>query len=197
MEQLGIKHLGRRLAYGLKFYIDKDSSYPTMLGIDQFNRVILSEYTYKTPNSDSIFTRPIIHSEFNNPILRDLSCLTKEITHNGEKFIPLVELAKLNFGSNFISLEKVFSNDNPFIKFLGRGDSGGDDHQYTFGSVFFGLNKQSFSFYSHEPTDDCVTHCDTIWQYKLIEWLLEHHFHLDEPEGTWIDVNTLPKNPYE
>lgn len=33
--------------------------------------------------------------------------------------------------------------------------------------------------------------------YYVIEKLLEWHFHIDEPEGTWIDVNTLPKNPYE
>jgi hypothetical protein len=31
------------------------------------------------------------------PILYPISCLTKEITHNGERFIPIVELAKIAF----------------------------------------------------------------------------------------------------
>lgn len=30
-----------------------------------------------------------------------------------------------------------------------------------------------------------------------LEIMLENHIQLDEPEGTWIDVNTLDVNPYE
>lgn len=38
---------------------------------------------------------------------------------------------------------------------------------------------------------------DELVSYWIIEKLLEWHFVIDEPEGTWIDVNTLEKNCYE
>jgi len=33
--------------------------------------------------------------------------------------------------------------------------------------------------------------------YGAINKLLEWHFHLDEPEGTWVDVNTVDVSPYQ
>lgn len=34
-------------------------------------------------------------------------------------------------------------------------------------------------------------------QLAIIEWLIEHRFHIDEEEGTWISVDELSVNPYE
>lgn len=34
-------------------------------------------------------------------------------------------------------------------------------------------------------------------KYADIQKLLEWHFVIDEPDGTWIDANTLDENPYK
>ena len=33
--------------------------------------------------------------------------------------------------------------------------------------------------------------------YRIIQWLITHNFHIDEPQGTWINVDELDTNPYE
>jgi hypothetical protein len=33
--------------------------------------------------------------------------------------------------------------------------------------------------------------------YRVIQWLIAHNFHIDEPLGTWISVDELETNPYE
>jgi len=33
--------------------------------------------------------------------------------------------------------------------------------------------------------------------YRVIQWLIAHNFHIDEPQGAWISVDELETNPYE
>lgn len=42
------------------------------------------------------------------PYLRPLSSLTEEIEHNGERFVPLVELFKLSRGAYQMNIEKAY-----------------------------------------------------------------------------------------
>lgn len=151
MEQLGIKHLGRRLAYGVKA-INAFKQTVEVLGLQNGNESVGNElWVFKHPNGD--YLQGYLYEC--KPILRDLSDLTKEITHKGEKFVPIERLSKLY----------------PNVP-----------------------NWNDFSAFWISTTSRLK---NTIVEYCVVEWLLEHHFHIDEPEGTWIDVNNLPKNPYE
>jgi len=102
-------------------------------------------------------------------ILRSLSDLTKPITHKGETFVPI---------------EVLFALEYPTHK--------------------------TIKYYHIEVPNwvEC-SHINTVATTKLllneidrnpnwmIEKLIEWQFVLDEPEGTWIDVNNLETNPYK
>jgi hypothetical protein len=65
---------------GSRIYIDSDAlDCPTIEGIDGPN-VIISEYRYKTPNCEGIFTRPRIWRNVDSikPILRRIEDITEE-----------------------------------------------------------------------------------------------------------------------
>jgi hypothetical protein len=47
-------------------------------------------------NNETITVHEVISNSFHKPIVRPLSDLTKEITHNGETFVPKDELRKLS-----------------------------------------------------------------------------------------------------
>ena len=71
MEKLELKYLAPYLPYGLKFYwedLKGNINEPWSLTINSIDFALENQ---------------------NKPILRPLSDLTKEITHNGEKFIPI------------------------------------------------------------------------------------------------------------
>lgn len=179
MQQLTIKHLGRRLAYGLKV-------------LDGWGDIRTMKYTHLDDENNGFIVGV-------KPILRNLSDLTKEIEHKGEKFVPIVKLAQLNFGKNYVRTFRVFGTDTFYVEFIGRGDGGGDEPEYLYNKVQFAYSSFHKSFIVGEIEEDgkTFTHCDSIYQLNCLEKLLEWHFHIDEPEGTWIDVNSLPENPYK
>jgi len=168
MQQLTIKHLGRRLAYGLKVcqfdeqFID-GYRVLELAGLSEQNRYLESDLD--EDEKHLIHVREItfwIKGKYGlnstahtvKPILRPLTDLTKEIEHKGEKFVPIVRISELY---------PNVPNWNSF---------------------------STFWISTANIKDTIVEHC-------VFEWLLEHHFHIDEPEGTWIDVNSLPENPYK
>ncbi len=109
-------------------------------------------------------------------LLRPLSDLIKGIEHNGEKFVPLAFLAEINFGGNYIFPERVFEGDHVYRHyFVGRGDTGGCEPEYTYGSVCLEYNNYYNSFIVSEEGDS-MTHCHDLNQLKLIQQLHEWHF---------------------
>jgi len=87
MKTLTIEHLSAYLPYGLKF--------------------ISGHYLVGLYGGGSDITRPILLSEtmsgqidweanmdMDKPLLRPLSQLTETIEHNGERFVPIIEMAK-------------------------------------------------------------------------------------------------------
>ena len=84
MEQITIKELAPYLPYGLKGIIETKSSY--------------YEVELVTMNKSTIQTKPQIHGftyceyKYFKPLLKPLSDLTKEIEHNGKKFVPIEKL---------------------------------------------------------------------------------------------------------
>ncbi len=115
------------------------------------------------------------------PILRPLSDLTKPIEHKGEKFVPIVELAKFLYER--ISIAEDF-------KLI-------EDRVY-FGSISssqFWYSKEMKCFCSMFNNSDIPVHN----QLQLFQQLLKWHFDLfgGIESGEAIDVNTLDINPYK
>ena len=87
-----IEKLAPYLPYGLKFY-QIHTSY-----IDEFTLVGIYEFlNYK--------------QDYYKPILHPLSNLTKEIEHNGEKFIPYDRLKTIVSNNQWIKIYNTIGND--------------------------------------------------------------------------------------
>lgn len=102
------------------------------------------------------------------PILRPTSDLTKEITHKGETFVPMVKIAKILYGCDF--------NYEFGISESGIGVNIYDGETYLNSTVFW-IDKCSISVFD-----------------LLFEWHFDTRNLIDKGEA--IDVNTLPNNPY-
>lgn len=117
------------------------------------------------------------------PILRPLSDLTKEIEHNRERFVPLDIIYSLWADSYCIRDYKVDEKGFSYI------DETGNEY-HTNIEILEGILRETV-YHDGELIE--AFNCDYLKVEKLIEW----HFVIDEPEGTWIDVNTLNENPYK
>lgn len=100
---LTIKHLSAYLPYRLSILRPDNKTIIDVVGLCGnlyiFNEIGKNE-TYGS-----------IKSSFNKPILRNLSDLTKEIEHNGTRFIPMEMLRKV-FGFEYqITLKFDFKDD--------------------------------------------------------------------------------------
>jgi hypothetical protein len=104
-------------------------------------------------------------------LLLNLSDLTKEIEHNGEKFVPILEILKVNGKWNRNIDRCLF--DGAFIKEIG----------YHYGQP----NNESFQISEtiKYPISNVRTH----------EWLLKNHFDVFGliEAGLAIDLNTINK----
>lgn len=100
--------------------------------------------------------------------------LTKEIEHKGEKFIPIVELAKLA-GHKYAELSE--SKDCAKV---------GRDERFCYDNGFYLENKYVMN--KVYPL---------VHQFKLSLKLIEWHFNLMDEGEEFIDVNTLLVNPYK
>ena len=185
--KLEIKHLAPYLPYGLKVYHSafmfrsnwNENEIGVMVGAtdniqnETFDIVMIRERDkYKLQDSRNHF----------KPILRPLSDLTKEIEHNGEKFVPILELARL---SNFC----IYDNH----KIVEKHSFGSADSE---ASYMFSYNKESISFEienwnSFEGSSfEFVSNNFELVQ-KLLEWYFDV-FSLIE-QNLAIDINTLKR----
>ena len=90
--ELTIEHLAAYLPYVLKcldLKAEPDSNIFTLESVSIYRVVSDSEGNFD------------IGFEEIKPILRSLSDLTKEIEHNGEKFVPMIELLKIEMDLHF------------------------------------------------------------------------------------------------
>ncbi len=115
------------------------------------------------------------------PILRQLSDLTKEIDYKGEKFVPIVELAKMALNQNVNPLRFHRDDDGYYVEL-----NNNVVFAYCYNQYCFGLYKYNELF--------TVTKQLQLFQ-KLIEW----HFDIAGliEKGEAIDVNKLETNPYK
>ena len=111
------------------------------------------------------------------PILYSISCLTKEITHKGETFVPIVELAKIAFPTNLEWKHyegKRAILDTKRIRYVFIYDDG-------FHMWFQYLNS------TKQEGVGVVSNQHKLFQ-KLAEW---HINFLNIPDNLFIDKSTL------
>lgn len=180
MEKSELKHILGYLPYQLnaeyKEFLDIQKtdlgafSNVEITGIDFQNNRVLIRNGYVTER-DSI-----------KPILRPLSDLTKEIEVNGEKFMPIIELAKLA-----LSVKVLIK---PII-------------DERFSKVTFEGHNEDYMFLVNKGLDFCLSNISfgsshnirISNQIQLFEKLYECHFDIHDliGKGLAIDINTLTK----
>jgi len=112
-------------------------------------------------------------------IARPLSDLAKEIEVNGEKFVPIVELAKIGIGVR----DAIFKSIKTESK---KGDYSFVDETSKLCFYFTSKDSSFGNFYNGKTYS-------VFNQYELFQKLLSCHFDLFNliPNGLAIDVNTL------
>jgi len=170
--KLELKHLASYLPYGLKFRAKAEVWEMTCL-------YTLDEYKVWAHNywdKDKLLYYPALNrkSDFQGkgyrlsqikPILRPLSDLTKEIEHNGKKFVPFDRLSKfVGAVEPCDQIKKTF--------WITRSGNNDDGSILSFGAL-----------------------CKHIDQFELFQKVLEWHFDIYGliEQGLAIDINTLEK----
>jgi len=98
MEKLTLEHLSGYLSYGLKVKMNTTGNIYKVSGFRK------SDDSFKY----LFFTNSDCYSDECKPILHPLSDLTKEITHNGETFVPMEKLQNiLDFDDDFEFTEEL------------------------------------------------------------------------------------------
>ena len=119
------------------------------------------------------------------PVLHPLSDLTKEIEHGGEKFIPIVELAK-SVKSKLLPANPAYTIDECYAPNCVR---------YSDHYIWFNGDSVLHSILTEAKEHKLIVHNQIELLLKLIEW----HFDIAGliEKGEAIDVNTLEENPYK
>lgn len=188
MKKLEIKHLATYLPYCLRFMakgdiwemnrIDNLDTYTVWACIiwDTKKLAYIPEINHKALYCGHGFQLKEV-----KPILRPLSDLTKEIEHNGERFVPLKRITKEYYDPDN---ETIFDNENLF-KIV--------DNKYCYPSNnkrtshwWLSYNEESISFDNQEVES-------VLPQYGLLQKLFEYHFDVFGllEHDLAIDINTL------
>ena len=150
--------------YEIKLVYRNDKSWPIIMAIGNLDEILHTNKDYK-------------------PILHPPSDLTKEIEHKGEKFIPMVELARMAWKEPLINKFKI-NNGTLWYNF------DGDEYYFEFRPNKGFLFARMTPYESFMPIDN---------QLGLFQKLIEWHFDLFDgiKNNEAIDVNTLEVNPYK
>jgi len=211
MKKLELKHIAKRLPYGLKGIIiqDKSESYMdndwyneddcksgkiwNLIGIVKPNKLnipigegYLQGFLWSRGNTYVNFHTGIL------PILRPLSDLTKEIEHGGEKFVPIVSLFNHIDDSDYVDVHGLnFNTMNLQID---------DEWNHIYSIMTDEGEELEFCVQSHGMT---LFYKWTDYQISnvrdLFDLLLEWHFDVDNliEKGLAINLNALEVNPYK
>lgn len=177
MKTLELKDICGYLPYGLKFLSDYFSTPHEIVSID------LTDNTADFSNNCGYTNKSLGEVK---PILRPMSDLTKEITHRGEKFVPLVELAKIALRD---AIAKRYYND---VDFVIKNDYVEIHGHYKFRYTHRGSFEMCRTISDFDELT-CLHQCEIF--DKLNEWMFDYRGLISA--GLAIDVNTLPENPYE
>jgi len=160
--KLELKHLAPYLPYELKIAIEV-----AILETDSFNL-----------NLENI-SEVLLYQK--KPVLRPLDDLVKEITHNGQKFVPIVELLK---------------SEHPSWEEEKKGTRYAEIEHGQTGTRYFALytNQATFSFKLHKY--EFNTNRNEI-EYWIMQKLLEWHFDVFNliEQNLAVDLNKIQNAP--
>jgi hypothetical protein len=189
---LTLEHLAPYLPYGIRAIVDETERNLTAVSLD-------SPFVFVSAWQGSR-EKEMVSIEDIKPILRPLSDLTKEIEHNGESFVPIVELFKMRTQSTG---DKIFDyyieNDTAILRLEGQ-----QLDNLTFrcffevdiepGQVMFSIASETWDdFGAGELIDESINMCgnEMMMFKKLYSW----HFDMDDliGSGLAIDINYIRK----
>lgn len=175
MRTLELKDIAGYLPYGLNLRVVEDDE----MHDGEFNGIDNSLNISITCGMYCAYGR--VEDKNITPFLRPMPDLTKEITHKGKTFVPIVELAKASWGEGDWSVKA----------------SDEDIYQCEVNGVYFGWIAEDRIFATATPlTTDTMILNNQIGLFDLLnEWLFDYRGLI--AEGLAIDVNTLEDNPYE
>jgi len=108
------------------------------------------------------------------PLLYPLSMLTQEIEHNGEKIIPIVELAKIALGDNYEKNHLTVINDDKFATLSMHSTPFFEKAKYI---IFrFDEIQKSFTLNVFDYEFKPITTYSVKNQLQMFEKLYEWHF---------------------
>jgi hypothetical protein len=180
MEKIEFKHLVPYLPYGLNMIFEKSGRIIELGGIqltDACNFIYIQKY-------GQFYEATIWKFK---PILRPLSDLTKEITHNGETFVPMLELAYLmpeyimvDYNGTLVHYSFQIDDDGNFCITFNSGVS--DD-------MCLSYDKNQMSFYLTIGFSEAMV----APQYDMFQKLFEWHFDVFGliEKGLAININNL------
>ena len=165
--ELTIEHLSAYLPYKLQCVASGK-----LYGIDILKKEMDCYMLMNLINNDTTY----------KPVLRSISELTKEIEHNGEKFVPMIELLKIEMDLHFkncsdfnIEYNVMFS----WVKYNFNFEQYALFYDNSFIS-FKGANYNNGSILGYYPT---------LNQYSLIQKLLSWHFDIYRLIETGLAIN--------
>lgn len=173
MKQLTIKEIAPYLPYGLKIdtlKLENGYSIMTMCDKGGLSNISIGDVMDEYP--------------YTKPILRPLSDIAKEIEHNGEKFVPIIEIAKLYSSTNDVeSIKGAVTNFHYFKCYYGKSD-------YQILIINAGL-RGWFSYYFNDDEPNCGINIVNEWEVrdKIFQWYFDIFGLI--PAGLAIDINTL------
>ena len=192
--KLELKHLAPYLPYKLTAemidykcdYVGK--KYDEIVGVHQWDKsgllwCVLTVGCSK-PSLDKI-----------KPILRPLSDLTKEIEHNGEKFVPLEKLFKMIDNSDYI--EFLIKNELLNCDLLKMNTQIDDDWNHV---LIIHSDESDLEFHYSNCSFGLFTNWEHLFVsnlYELLQKLFELHFDVFGliENKLAIDINTLNQQP--
>ena len=185
MERLTIKELAPYLPYRLKLYLwnggyEKPIEYPTLIGLHG-DSIIQSGYRFKSIHcGDEIFSRPEMSNSLSiiKPLLRPFSQLTEEIEHNGERFVPIIELFKLRTQVTGDKIADYYIENNTAILSLEAQHL--DEYEFrAFFEIDLKPNEVMFSIATETWKDEVMTREDVNLcgnEMTMFDKLQEWHF---------------------
>lgn len=182
--KLEFKHIAPYLPYGIEFFDYKKA------------KIVFDTYSVMSTGEYNEYSLPYILKNQVKPILRPLSDLTKEIEVNGERFVPIVELAKIH-DSN-IQIEKLENQHGTVVAYckidyhpsikkpLARTffEIDLDDLDFDYGFEVFGEDENDIVQTNFFPVKN---------QLEIFNQLYEWHFDIHDliANGLAISCNTL------
>jgi hypothetical protein len=182
IQQLELKHLAAYLPY--KLNILREGKIVELCGLEQPYKTNKSYHIRgetKIPNGTYRQTCSFYVDEKGlevfKPILRPLSDLTKEIEHNGERFIPMVELLKIS------QTDQIYNLTAKYDVVKAWSDTG------SIGLEYFSIR------YSWEASNDMVVIADLMYDTMFNRFTLRQKQPLEKCQ--WLQYDVLEEKLLE